>query len=62
MLRKGFVLVGLSIISAFYLAGCGGSPAALSVAITSSTAVVDGLNSVTLTATVTNDKTPGGMT
>jgi len=62
MFRKGFAFVCFSILMASFLTGCGGSPAAISVAITPSATTVDGTDSVTLTATVANDKTPGGVT
>jgi hypothetical protein len=71
--RKSFVLCGLRIsavvclfvitmIAAFNLSGCGGSSSPVSVAVTASAATVDATDAVTLTATVTNDRTPGGVT
>jgi hypothetical protein len=47
------------------LSGCGAgnsTPPATSVTVTSSAATVDATDSVTLSATVANDKTPGGVT
>jgi hypothetical protein len=49
-------------IAAFNLSGCGGSSSPVSVAVTASAATVDATDAVTLTATVTNDRTPGGVT
>jgi len=47
----------------FSLSGCGGnSTSPMNVTVTSSAATVDATDSVTLTATVANDKTPGGVT
>ena len=71
--RKSFVLCGLrisavvclfviSMIAAINLSGCGGSSSPVSVAVTASAATVDATDAVTLTATVTNDRTPGGVT
>jgi putative Ig domain-containing protein len=59
--------VSLSAITLFAmlsLSGCGGNstPPAMSVTVTSSAATVDATDSVTLAATVANDKTPGGVT
>ena len=73
MFRKSFVLSGLRIsavvclfvvttIAVFNLSGCGGSSSPVSIAVTASAATVDATDAVTLTATVTNDKTPGGVT
>jgi hypothetical protein len=62
MFRKGCVLVGFSIMAALLMAGCGGSAASITVSITGGTQVVDGNDTVTLTATVANDQNPGGMT
>jgi hypothetical protein len=49
-------------IAVFNLSGCGGSSSPVGVAVTASAATVDATDAVTLTATVTNDKTPGGVT
>jgi hypothetical protein len=49
-------------IAAINLSGCGGSSSPVSVAVTASAATVDATDAVTLTATVTNDRTPGGVT
>lgn len=46
---------------AWSLAGCGGSSKPISVAITASSSTVDGTDSVTLTAAVTNDKNSAGV-
>src|SRR5580698_3157221 len=60
--------VSLSAITLFAmlnLSGCGAgnsTPPATSVTVTSSAATVDATDSVTLSATVANDKTPGGVT
>jgi hypothetical protein len=71
--KKSFVFTGLRIgavvglfvitmIAVFSLSGCGGSSSPVSVAVTASAATVDATDAVTLTATVTNDRTPGGVT
>jgi large repetitive protein len=44
------------------LAGCGGSSQPVSIALTSSASSVDATDSLTLTATVTNDKNSDGVT
>jgi hypothetical protein len=57
-------LFAITAIIALSVSGCGGSSSspAVSVAVTPSTATVDATDAVTLSATVTNDKTPGGVT
>jgi len=71
--RKSLALSGLRIsaviclfvvtaIAVFNLSGCGGSSQPVSVAVTASAATVDATDAVTLTATVSNDKSPGGVT
>lgn len=73
MFRKRFDLFGLrasvtaclsalALFASFSLSGCGGSSNPVSVTVTASAATVDATDSVTLTATVANDKTPGGVT
>ena len=73
MFRKSLVLSGHKIsaivslfvfttIAVLNLSGCGGSSSPVSVAVTASAATVDATDAVTLTAVVTNDKTPGGVT
>ena len=73
MFRKSLALSGLktsavvclfviTMIAVLSLSGCGGSSSPVSVAVTASAATVDATDAVTLTATVTNDKTPGGVT
>ena len=58
-----FVILGLfsSILTA-NLTGCGGKAPALSVAVTASASTVDGNDTTTLSATVTNDKNAAGVT
>jgi putative Ig domain-containing protein len=55
-------LFAITAIAAVSLSGCGGSSSPVSVAVTASASTVDATDAVTLTATVTNDKTPGGVT
>jgi hypothetical protein len=55
-------LFAITAIAALSLSGCGGSSSPVSVAVTASASTVDATDAVTLTATVTNDKTPGGVT
>jgi large repetitive protein len=56
------VLVGFMMAAAICLSGCGGSSKSPSVTVTASAATVDGTDTVTLTATVANDKNSGGVT
>lgn len=58
---KKLVLFALSVCTALSLSGCGGSSKPIGIAITSSSSTVDGTNSVTLTAAVTNDKNSAGV-
>ena len=44
------------------LAGCGGGSKPVSVAVAAAASNVDGGDTTTLTATVTNDKNSGGVT
>lgn len=55
----GFVIV-LAAVSA--LAGCGGSSKPISVKVSAAATTVDGTDTTTLTATVTNDKNSDGVT
>ncbi len=55
-------LSGITLFALLILSGCGGSSNPVSVTVTASAATVDATDSVTLTATVANDKTPGGVT
>ncbi len=61
MSRNGFVLVCSLFIAALTLSGCGGTVQSASVAVTPSSATVDGADAATLTATVTNDKNAAGV-
>jgi hypothetical protein len=59
---KRFVFcAGLAVLVAFSLSGCGGSSKPVSVAVTASATTVDATDSVTLTASVTNDKNAAGV-
>jgi hypothetical protein len=58
---KKIVLFALAVCTALSLSGCGGSSKPLSIAITASSSTVDGSDSVTLTAAVTNDKNSAGV-
>jgi hypothetical protein len=67
MVGKRHLFVSLGLILSFcligYLAGCGGSSShPVGVTVTAAASTVDGTNSVTLTATVTNDKNGAGVT
>jgi hypothetical protein len=73
MYRKSLAFSGLktsavvclfvvTMIAVFSLSGCGGSSAPVSVAVAASATTVDATDAVTITATVTNDRTPGGVT
>jgi hypothetical protein len=56
--------LGLTLVSAFFLTSCGGTftkSSAISVSVTSSASTVDATDSVTLAATVTNDKNAAGV-
>jgi hypothetical protein len=58
-----FVILGLfTSVLAATLTGCGGSSPAASVAVTLAASTVDGNDTTTLTATVTNDKNSAGVT
>ena len=58
--RSSLLAIILALTS--FLSGCGGSGSAPSVSVTASASSVDGTDAVTLTATVTNDHNPGGVT
>lgn len=63
--RKFWWFVVLCVFSATFagvLAGCGGSSPATSVAVTVVASTVDGNDTTTLSATVTNDKNAAGVT
>ena len=74
MFRKGFVLIGIPLVTAYCLSGCGGkvstsgssgsssSGGPTSVTIASPSSSVDGADSITLTATVANDNHSDGVT
>jgi hypothetical protein len=49
-------------VAAFSISGCGGSSAPKTVAVTASATTVDGTDTLTLTATVTNDTNSDGVT
>ena len=55
------VLAALAAIVVVCLSACGGSSKPISVAITASSATVDGADTVTLTATVSHDKNAAGV-
>jgi hypothetical protein len=60
MFWKRFSLWGVVFASAVCLFGCGGGSKPLSISVTPSATTVDGGDAVTLTATVTNDKSTNG--
>ncbi len=61
-MRKGIVLAVFAVGAASFFSGCGGSSSKpISVAVTASSSTVDGSDTVTLTATVTNDKNNAGV-
>ncbi|MDR3726304.1 MAG: putative Ig domain-containing protein [Terracidiphilus sp.] len=59
--KKTVLSIGLAIFAAFSLSGCGGGSKPVGVAVSASATTVDATNSVTLTATVTNDKNAAGV-
>ncbi len=61
MLGKRFALLCVGICVSFWLAGCGGSAPSISVAVTVAASTVDGNDTTTLTATVTNDVASAGV-
>ena len=61
MSRKGLALVCVLFVAGIFLSGCGSIKSA-SVAVTASATTVDATDAATLTAVVTNDKNPGGVT
>jgi hypothetical protein len=62
MSRKSLVLIGILVLTALCLSGCGGGSSPVSVAVTASTSTVDATDAVTLSAAVTNDKNAAGVT
>lgn len=63
MFWKRFSLSCVAVLLAVYLPYCGGSSSQpVSVAVSAGTTTVDPANTVTLTATVTNDKNSAGVT
>ncbi len=56
-----FCAAVLTLIAAFSLSGCGGSSSPVGVSVTASATTVDATDSVTLTATVANDKNAAGV-
>ena len=61
MYHKRLSLLAVILALATFLSGCGGASSP-SVLIKASATTVDGTNSITLTAIVTNDKNSGGVT
>ena len=62
MLWRKFVPFGFAMVAAICLSGCGGSSKSPSVTVTASASTVDGTDTVTITASVANDKNSGGVT
>jgi len=62
MFSRKIVLFVVAVFASLYLSGCGGSSKPPSVAVTAAATTVDGLNTVALTAAVTNDKNDDGVT
>jgi hypothetical protein len=63
MFLKRFLLSCVAVLLAVCLSGCGSSNSQrVSVAVSAATTTVDPANTVTLTATVTNDKNSAGVT
>lgn len=52
----------LALVASLVMSGCGGSSAKPSVTVTPSTATVNATDTVSLAATVANDKNSGGVT
>jgi hypothetical protein len=59
---KKIVLLVLGFVAALSMFGCGGGSNPVSVAVTASNTTVDATDSVTLSASVTNDTNSGGVT
>ncbi len=59
---KGFLVSASILVACASLSGCGGSPAVGPVTATAVAATVDGTDTTTLTATVTNDQNSAGVT
>ena len=60
--KCGLLCVGFLSLCLFAITGCGGGTAAISIAITPSANTVDGADSITLTAAVSNDHNAAGVT
>ena len=65
MLGTKYCVLSVALVTVFGLSGCGGgsssSSSPVSVSVTASATTVDATNSVTLTATVANDKNAAGV-
>lgn len=61
-MQRRILFAALAASVVLCLSGCGGNSRPISVAITASSSTVDGTDSVTLTATVSNDKNSAGVT
>jgi hypothetical protein len=62
MFQKRFHLPVVAVFAFVCLSGCGGSSKPVSVAVTATATTVDGADTVSLTAAVTNDKNSDGVT
>ncbi len=62
MLGKRLGLGVLAVLALIWVTGCGGKSKPISVAINTAASTVDGTDTVTFTATVTNDKNSDGVT
>ena len=60
--KCGLLCVSFLSLCLFVITGCGGSAAAVSIAITPSANTVDGTDSITLSAAITNDHNAAGVT
>ncbi len=60
-MRNKCAVTLLGIFVSLWIAGCGGGPAALVVKVTATNTTVDGADSVTVNASVTNDRNGAGV-
>ena len=62
MFWKKFAVICVGVVASIWMSGCGGSAPAVSVSVTAAAGTVDGGDTTTLTATVSNDQNSKGVT
>ena len=62
MFGRKLAVVCLGVLGSIWMSGCGGSSPAVGVAVTAAVGTVDGGDTTTLTATVSNDQNSAGVT